>query len=46
MNAAVWKIVCLVIAILLFALAGVGLTVGTIGWLPVGLAFFAASFLL
>ena len=36
----------IVVAFILFVLAAVGVGLGSIGLLPLGLAFFAASFLL
>jgi hypothetical protein len=38
--------ILLIVAIISFVLAAVGVDVGTIGLVPLGLAFFAAAFLL
>jgi hypothetical protein len=37
--------ILLVIAVICFVLAAVGVTVGTVGLVPLGLAFFAGSFI-
>ena len=38
--------VLLLVAVVLFVLAAVGVSLGTVGLLPLGLAFFAGAFLL
>ncbi|MGH2358529.1 MAG: hypothetical protein ACRDGJ_11070 [Candidatus Limnocylindria bacterium] len=40
------KSILLMIAVVVFVLAGLGVSVGTISLVPLGLAAFAASFLL
>ena len=46
MNTATANRVLIVVAIILFVLAALGVGLGTAGLLPLGLAFLAASFLL
>ena len=37
--------ILLIVAVILFVLAAVGINVGDIGLVPIGLAFFAAAFI-
>lgn len=39
------RTILLIIAVVLFVLAAVDVTLGTVGLVPLGLAFFAASFI-
>jgi len=46
MNTATANRILIVVALILFVLAALGVGLGAVGLLPLGLAFFAASFLL